>query len=178
MFNRRTFGLFGTIALGALLASPAMAKCNITRTGTVDVIGNAFGGDVGGGGFSHGADFTAVRQQRRFRHAAAYGLQVPQRQGRAESFEGIAEMLALPDVVMGPDAAADPAAQSRRYKRAMVVVNALRGVAFLVDAGAKDVPDRIESLVESLARDPVAEVRSSAAAILLKLRRGSPAGER
>ena len=42
MFNRRTFGLFGTIALGALLASPAMAKCTITRTGTVDVIGNAF----------------------------------------------------------------------------------------------------------------------------------------
>ena len=103
------------------------------------------------------------------------------RLGREEAFEPLAEMLSLPEEpapegLQSPEAAA--ALQSRRYKRAMVVVNALRGVAFLVDAGAKDVPDRIESLVESLARDPVAEVRSSAAAILLKLRRGSPAGER
>lgn len=103
------------------------------------------------------------------------------RLGREEAFEPLEEMLSLPDepVPAGPQSPEAAAAlQSKRYKRAMVVVNALRGVAFLVDAGAKDVPDRIERLIESLAKDPVAEVRSSAAAILLKLRRGSPAGDK
>ncbi len=103
------------------------------------------------------------------------------RLGREEAFEPLEEMLSLPDEPppAGPQSQEAAAAlQSKRYKRAMVVVNAVRGVAFLVDAGAKDVPDRIERLIESLAKDPVAEVRSSAAAVLLKLRRGSSAGDK
>jgi len=93
------------------------------------------------------------------------------RQGRAESFEAMAEMLALPDVVVGPDAAADPAAQSRRYKRALVVVNALRGVALLVDATHEPPPRQVLDLVEKLTQDPVGDVRSSATAVLKKIER-------
>ena len=93
------------------------------------------------------------------------------RQGREESYEAITEMLALPDVVVGPDAAADPAAQSRRYKRALVVVNALRGVALLVDATHEPPPRQLLDRVEELTQDPVGDVRSSATALLKKIER-------
>ena len=98
------------------------------------------------------------------------------RQGQVESFETLAEMLALPDIVVGPDAAADPAAQSRRYKRALVVVNALRGVALLADATHEPPPRHLLDLVEKLTQDPVGDVRSSATALLKKVERlGRPA---
>ena len=93
------------------------------------------------------------------------------RQGRVESYEAITEMLALPDVVVGPDAATDPAAQSRRYKRALVVVNALRGVALLVDATHEPPPRQLLDRVEELTQDPVGDVRSSATALLKKIER-------
>ena len=99
------------------------------------------------------------------------------RLGRSEAFEPLEEMLSLPDEP-APDTSLRPevaaAMQSKRYKRAMVVVNALRGVASLMDAGVKEVPESVVRLVESLAKDPVAEVRSSAAAIATKLRRSLP----
>ncbi|MFM8704889.1 MAG: HEAT repeat domain-containing protein, partial [Planctomycetia bacterium] len=93
------------------------------------------------------------------------------RQGRTEAFDTLAEMLALPDVEPAADAAADPAAQSRRYKRALVVVNALRGVAMLVDATREPPPRQVIDRVERLTQDPVGDVRSSAQALLKKIER-------
>lgn len=93
------------------------------------------------------------------------------RQGRPEAFDTLAEMLALPDVAPAPDTAADPAAQSRRYKRALVVINALRGVALLVDATHEPPPRQLLDRVEQLTQDPVGDVRTSAAALLKKIER-------
>jgi HEAT repeat protein len=93
------------------------------------------------------------------------------RQGRVEAFDTLSEMLALPDVAPGPDAAADPASQSRRYKRALVVVNALRGLAMLVDATHEPPPRQLLDRVEQLTQDPVGDVRTSAAALLKKIER-------
>ncbi|NDC53496.1 MAG: HEAT repeat domain-containing protein [Planctomycetia bacterium] len=97
------------------------------------------------------------------------------RQGRPEAYEGLGEMLALPDTPAGPND--DAAAQSRRYKRALVVVNALRGVALLVDAVHEPPPAAIVERVRGVATDPVGDVRSSAAALLKKIDRiTAPAG--
>lgn len=93
------------------------------------------------------------------------------RQGRPEAFDTLAEMLALPDVAPAPDMAVDPAAQSRRYKRALVVINALRGVALLVDATHEPPPRQLLDRVEQLTQDPVGDVRTSAAALLKKIER-------
>jgi HEAT repeat protein len=93
------------------------------------------------------------------------------RQGRVESYDTLSEMLALPDVVVGPDAAADMTAQSRRYKRALVVVNALRGLAMLVDTTHEPPPKQLLESVEQLTRDPVGDVRTSATAVLEKIKR-------
>jgi len=105
------------------------------------------------------------------RFNAALGLS---RQGRAEAVDGLVEMLSLPDVPVAPDAE-DAAAQSQRYKRALVVVNALRGVALLVDTSHEPPPQAVIERVEAVAKDPVADVRSSAAALLKKIERLSTA---
>jgi HEAT repeat protein len=91
------------------------------------------------------------------------------RQGREESIDGLAEMLSLTDVP--PSAGADDASQSQRYKRALVVVNALRGVALLVDATQEPPPQMLLERVRAVADDPVADVRTSAAALLKKIER-------
>jgi HEAT repeat protein len=122
------------------------------------------------------------------RFNAALGLA---RQGRGEAYEGLREMLALPDTpampgersdaggdprLGSPAAAADAAAQSRRYKRALVVVNALRGVALLVDATHEPPPPTVLDRVKAVAADPVSDVRNGAAALLRKIERlASPA---
>lgn len=93
------------------------------------------------------------------------------RQGRSEAFDLLAEMLALPDVAVTANTADDPAAQSRRYKRALVVVNALRGLALLVDATHEPPPRQLLDLVEQLTQDPVGDVRTSAATLLKKIER-------
>lgn len=93
------------------------------------------------------------------------------RQGRTEAYETLGEMLALPDVVVGADSSADVAAQSRRYKRALVVVNALRGVALLVDASHEQPPRQVLDIVRQLTQDPVGDVRTSASALLKKVER-------
>ena len=100
------------------------------------------------------------------RFNAALGLA---RQGRTEAYEGLGEMLALPDTAPGPGD--DAAAQSRRYKRALVVVNALRGVALLVDATHEPPPAGLVDRLKAAASDPVGDVRSSAAALLKKIER-------
>jgi hypothetical protein len=99
------------------------------------------------------------------------------RQGRPEAFDALAQMLALPDVPPPANAAADDAARSSRYKRALVVVNALRGVALLVDATHEPPPAAIVDRVRELAQDPVADVRSSAAAVLKKVERLASPGQ-
>lgn len=91
------------------------------------------------------------------------------RQGRTEAYEGLGEMLALEDIPPSPGD--DAAAQSRRYKRALVVVNALRGVALLVDAGHEPPPAAIIERVRAVSSDPVGDVRSSATALLKKIER-------
>ena len=101
------------------------------------------------------------------RFNAALGLA---RQGRDESLDTLAEMLALDDVAP-PPGSDDPVAQSRRYKRALVVINALRGVAALVDATSGPPPAVIMERIEALQQDPVGDVRSSAAALLKKIER-------
>jgi HEAT repeat protein len=84
------------------------------------------------------------------------------RQGRENAWEPIGEMLALPDVATPPG---DQAAQAARYRRAMIVVNALKGVGLLVDDTGRPPPEAIAALVAKLADDPAGDVRSSAAAL-------------
>jgi HEAT repeat protein len=96
------------------------------------------------------------------------------RQGRPEAFDALAQMLAQPDVQAGDG---DEAARSNRYKRALVVVNALRGVALLVDATHEPPPGRIVDRVRELAQDPVADVRSSATAVAKKIERLAAPGQ-
>jgi len=100
------------------------------------------------------------------RFNAALGLA---RQGRVEAYDGLGEMLALPDLPTPRDA--DAAAQSQRYKRALVVVNALRGVALLVDSTHELPPAAVIDRVKAVAADPVGDVRSGAAALLRKIER-------
>ncbi|NBW96011.1 MAG: HEAT repeat domain-containing protein [Planctomycetia bacterium] len=105
------------------------------------------------------------------RFNAALGLA---RQGSPDAYEGLGEMLGLADVAAAPGDAA--AAQSRRYKRALVVVNALRGVAMVVDATREPPPAAIVDRVRAVEADPVGDVRAGARALLEKIGRlASPA---
>jgi HEAT repeat protein len=100
------------------------------------------------------------------------------RLGRDEAYEPLSEMLALADPPPPPDAAAarSPVFQSRRYKRAMIVKNAVKAVALLVDATDAPPPDRIVKLVAGLEDDPVADIRAAAAELSKKLERLSTSG--
>jgi len=93
------------------------------------------------------------------------------RQGREEALEPLAEMLALPDEPPAPGAEGDVAAQSRRYKRALVVVNALRGVALLIDATHEPPPGAVLDRVRELRQDAVGDVRSAAGEVEKKIER-------
>jgi hypothetical protein len=79
-------------------------------------------------------------------------------------------MLSRQDVVLSSKASADEM-QSERYKRALIVVNALRGVTMLVDATNQPPPTGVTTLIKDLQQDSVAEIRSSAAAVILKINR-------
>ncbi len=93
------------------------------------------------------------------------------RLGRDEAYETLGEMLALNDVAAGPD----EQSQSERYKRALVVVNALRAVALLVDATGSQPPGGVLTRIEELRKDPVSDVKAAATALLDKVSRlGSP----
>jgi hypothetical protein len=79
-------------------------------------------------------------------------------------------MLSRHDVVLSEKASADEM-QSERYKRALIVVNALRGVTMLIDATNQPPPTGVTALIKDLQQDTVAEIRSSAAAVIKKISR-------
>lgn len=99
------------------------------------------------------------------RYNAAIGLA---RQGDAAAWKPLEEMLALPDIA---PVAGDQKGQADRYRRAMIVVNALKGVGLLVDHAEQSPPEAIAALVKALAADPVSDVRSSAAALTRRIDR-------
>jgi HEAT repeat protein len=99
------------------------------------------------------------------RYNAALGLA---RLGEPAAFDTLAEMLALPDVAT---AAGDPETQSERYKRAMVVVNALKGVGLLVDQSAEPPPGEMMITIAGLREDGIADIRQGAAALLRRIER-------
>jgi len=89
------------------------------------------------------------------------------RLGQDEAYETLGEMLSLNDI----DAGTDEQSQSERYKRALVVVNALRAVALLVDATGTPPPGAVLARVEELRADPVSDVKAAATALLDKVSR-------
>ena len=100
------------------------------------------------------------------------------RLGNDLALETLGEMLDLPDTAIPAEKARDDAAQSKRYKRALVVLNALRGVALLADATHAAPPAAIMERVGKLAQDPVGDVRAAAAALATKIERlsATPSG--
>ena len=98
------------------------------------------------------------------------------RLGDGASLDTLEEMLSLPDEPAPQPDARDDVAQSKRYKRALVVLNALRGLALLVDATPSALPEGILSKLKSLAEDPVSDVRAGVTALEAKLARLTPAG--
>jgi len=102
------------------------------------------------------------------RYNAAIGLA---RQGREAGYATLAEMLTLPDAPAEPG---DEAAQSQRYRRALIVVNALKAVGLLVDAGVMP-PESITQPLAALDDDPVGDVRAAAVALAKKIERVSAA---
>ena len=104
------------------------------------------------------------------RYNAAIGLA---RQGDEVAWKTLEEMLALPDAA---PAAGDQRGQAERYRRAMIVVNALKGVGLLVDATKRPPPEPVGKLIAALGGDPVADVRSSAAALTRRIGRLGEAG--
>ncbi|HBU38311.1 MAG TPA: hypothetical protein DEB70_10975 [Planctomycetaceae bacterium] len=103
------------------------------------------------------------------RSNAALGLA---RLGQTEAYETLSEMLSLEDIHLD-EKVLDDKTQSERYKRALVVVNALRGVTMLVDTTNEAPPTDIIKGIKGLQRDPVAEIRSSAIAVIKKIDRMS-----
>ena len=101
------------------------------------------------------------------RSNAALGLA---RLGQTDAYETLSEMLSLEDISMDGEVPSDKI-QSERYKRALVVVNALRGVTMLVDTPSQAPPTDILKLIKELQQDPVAEIRSSASAVIKKINR-------
>jgi HEAT repeat protein len=96
---------------------------------------------------------------------AALGLA---RLGDASAYDTLGEMLALPDVATRPG---DDESQAARYKRAMVVVNAIKGVGLLVDDSGEPPPERISATLEGLREDAIPDVRQGAAALLKRIER-------
>ena len=108
------------------------------------------------------------------RFNAAVGLA---RQGSDASWDTLSEMLALPDP---PAPKGDEAAQATRYRRVLIVVNALKAIGLLMDESAQAPPDGVAALVASLGQDPVGDVRAAANAVAGKISRlssrSTPAG--
>jgi HEAT repeat protein len=98
------------------------------------------------------------------------------RLGDGASLDTLEEMLSLPDEPAPKPDARDDVAQSKRYKRALVVLNALRGLALLVDATPSPLPEGILAKLKSLSEDPVSDVRAGVTALEAKLARLTPAG--
>lgn len=101
------------------------------------------------------------------RSNAALGLA---RLGKTDAYEILLEMLSLEDIHLDKKVL-DDKTQSERYKRALVVVNALRGVTMLIDTTKQAPPTGVIEVIERLQQDPVAEIRSSASAVIKKIDR-------
>ncbi len=101
------------------------------------------------------------------RSNAALGLA---RLGQTDAYETLSEMLSLEDIQLD-ETVLDDKTQSERYKRALVVVNALRGVTMLIDTTKQAPPTGVIKVIEGLQQDPVAEIRSSASAVIKKIDR-------
>lgn len=101
------------------------------------------------------------------RSNAALGLA---RLGKTDAYEILSEMLSLEDIHLDKKVL-DDKTQSERYKRALVVVNALRGVTMLIDTTKQAPPTGVTEVIERLQQDPVAEIRSSASAVIKKIDR-------
>lgn len=99
------------------------------------------------------------------RYNAALGLS---RFGDIAAYDTLGEMLSLPDVVAP---AGNPEAQAERYKRAMVVVNALKGVGLLVDQSSEPPPGSILEAIAGLEDDGIPDVRQGAKALLRRVER-------
>lgn len=122
-------------------------------------------GVVGGDGAGERLEVLCNDVNDDVRYNAALGLA---RLGGTAAWETLAEMLSLPDIAVRPG---DDEAQADRYKRAMVVVNALKGVGLLVDDTAEPPPERITTAVAALRDDAVADVRQGATALLRRVER-------
>jgi hypothetical protein len=83
----------------------------------------------------------------------------------------LGEMLSLADVEA---AAGDDAAQSQRYKRALVALNGLKAVGLLVDVARQPPPAAVAARIAALRQDPVPDVRTAATALAAKIERLSP----
>jgi HEAT repeat protein len=100
------------------------------------------------------------------RFNAAIGLA---RHGDAAAWDTLGEMLDAADVASAP--ADDRRAAAERYRRAMVVVNALKGVGLIVDATSAVPPEAITRRITALVGDPVPDVRSAATALKRRIER-------
>lgn len=99
------------------------------------------------------------------RYNAALGLA---RMGDVFAWETLTEMLKLPDV---PVRREEPKTQADRYRRAMVVVNALKGVGLLVDATSQAPPAAVLEAVTLLRDDAIGDVQQGAKALLKRIAR-------
>ncbi len=99
------------------------------------------------------------------RYNAALGLS---RLGDASAYETLEEMLSLSDIAVP---AASPEAQAERYRRAMIVVNALKGVGLLVDDTDEAPPAAISEAVARLCEDAIGDVRQGAKALEKRIER-------
>jgi hypothetical protein len=106
------------------------------------------------------------------RYNAALGLA---RFGDTAAWETLAEMLTLPDVAVRPE---EPKSPSERYRRAMIVVNALKGVGLLVDDTAQPPPADVAQAIAGLRNDPIGDVQQGAKALLKRIERLGAAGPR
>lgn len=122
-------------------------------------------GVVGGTGARERLEELCADVDDDVRANAALGLA---RLGDAAAYETLVEMLALPDVATQPG---DDESQAARYKRAMVVVNAIKGVGLLVDDTGEPPPGRIVDTLETLREDAIPDVRQGAAALLRRVER-------
>jgi len=104
------------------------------------------------------------------RYNAAVGLA---RLARPEAWDTLVEMLSTPDVAVS---AGDNEAQARRYKRVMVVVNALKAVGLLVDGSSAAPPEAVLQRLAALADDAVPDVRRAAVALGRRIDRLGGAG--
>jgi HEAT repeat protein len=102
------------------------------------------------------------------RFNAAVGLA---RRGDPAAWDVLGEMLSLADVEA---AAGDDAAQSQRYKRALVALNGLKAVGLLVDVARQPPPAAVAARIAALRQDPVPDVRTAATALAAKIERLSP----